>query len=65
MGDESYSIVPYISLDETTSRLHSILKFDPGFTFYQHTSDRNEADENGGLDMSYRLSPHVTAKPGG
>jgi hypothetical protein len=58
--DESYSIAPYIALDETTSRLHSILTFDPGFTFYQHTSSRNEADENGGMDISYRLSPHVT-----
>jgi hypothetical protein len=60
VGDESYSIAPFIALDETTSRLHSILTFNPGFTFYQHTSDRNEADENGSLDVSYRLSPHVT-----
>jgi hypothetical protein len=60
VGDESYSISPYIALDETTSRLHSILTFNPGFTFYQHTSSRNEADENANLDVSYRLSPHVT-----
>jgi hypothetical protein len=37
-----------------------MLTFDPGFTFYQHTSSRNQADENAGLDISYRLSPHVT-----
>jgi hypothetical protein len=60
MSDESYAIAPYIALDQTTSRLHSTLTFNPGFTFYQHTSDRNEADENAGLDISYRLSPHVT-----
>lgn len=60
VGDESYSIAPYIALDETTSRLHSNLTFAPGFTFYQHTSNRNQADENAGLDVSYRLSPHVT-----
>lgn len=60
VSDESYSIAPFIALDETTSRVHSILTFDPGFTFYQHTSSRNEADENAGLDISYRLSPHVT-----
>lgn len=60
VSDESYSIAPYISLDETTSRLHSMLTFNPGFTFYQHTSSRNEADENAGVDFSYRLSPHVT-----
>src|SRR5438309_5784169 len=60
VGDESYSIAPFIALDETTSRLHSTLTFNPGFTFYQHTSGRNEADENAGLNVSYRLSPHVT-----
>src|SRR3954468_1810470 len=60
VSDESYSIAPSIALDQTTSRLHSTLTFDPGFTFYQHTSGRNEADENAGLDISYRLTPHVT-----
>jgi hypothetical protein len=59
VGEESYSVAPYVALDETTSRAHSILTFNPGFTFYQHTSDRNEADENASLDVSYRLSPHV------
>jgi hypothetical protein len=47
-------------LDETTSRVHSSISFDPGFTFYQHTSDRNQADENVGLDVAYRLSRHVS-----
>jgi hypothetical protein len=59
-SDASYSILPYIDLDETTPRLHSVLSFSPGFTFYQHTGDRNEADENLGLNVSYRLSPHLT-----
>ncbi|HTT17840.1 MAG TPA: hypothetical protein VMG82_02780 [Candidatus Sulfotelmatobacter sp.] len=60
MSDESYSIWPYISLDEATPRLHSVLNFSPGFTFYQHTNDRDEADENVALNFSYRFSPHVT-----
>jgi hypothetical protein len=60
VSDESYSVWPYIAFDETTSRLHSTLTFDPGFTFYQRTNNRNEADENAGVDVSYRLSPHVT-----
>ena len=60
VSDESYSIAPFIALDQTTSRVRSIMTFNPGFTFYQHTSDRNEADENAGLNISYRLSPHVT-----
>lgn len=60
VSDESYAIMPFVALDQTTSRAHSILTFNPGFTFYQHTSDRNEADENAGVDFSYRLTPHVT-----
>jgi hypothetical protein len=60
VSDVSYSVWPSIALDETTSRLHSLLTYDPGFTFYQRTSSRNEADQNLGVDLSYRLSPHVT-----
>lgn len=60
VSDVSYSIWPSIALDETTPRLHTVLTYDPGFTFYQRTSARNEADQNLGLDFSYRLSPHVT-----
>jgi hypothetical protein len=60
VSDESYSILPFVALDQTTTRLHSILTFNPGFTFYQHTTDRNEADENASLDISYRLTQHVS-----
>jgi hypothetical protein len=60
VSDESYSLWPYIALDETTTRLHTTLTFAPGFTFYQHTTDRDESDENLGLNLSYRVSPHVT-----
>ena len=59
VGDTSYSVWPTISLDQTTSRLHSVLSYSSGFTFYQKESGRNEADQNAGLDVQYRLSPHV------
>lgn len=61
VGDMSYSVFPTIALDQTTSRLHQTLTYSPGFTFYQHTNSRNEADQNLALDFQYRLSPHVTA----
>src|SRR4051795_9169151 len=51
VSDESYSIAPFIALDQTTSRLHSRLTFNPGFTFYKRTGGRNEADENAGLNI--------------
>jgi hypothetical protein len=61
VADVSYSISPTIVLDQTTSRLHQTLTYSPGFTFYQQTSSRNEADQNLAFDFQYRLSPHVTA----
>ncbi len=60
VSDVSYSVWPTIELDATTSRLRSVLSYAPGFTFYQRTSSRNEADENAAIDFAYRLSPHVT-----
>jgi hypothetical protein len=60
IGEMSYSIWPTISLDQTRSRLHWVLTYSPGFTFYQKTSGLNQADQNLGINFSYRLSPHVT-----
>lgn len=61
VSDISYSIWPTIALDKTTTRLHSVITYSPGFTFYQRTNARNEADHNLAVDFQYRLSPHVTA----
>src|ERR1700730_14129884 len=33
VSDVSYSVAPFIALDETTSRLHWVLTYAPGFTF--------------------------------
>lgn len=60
ISDISYSIAPMIALDESTTRLHWIATYAPGFTFYQRTSARNETDQNASLSFSYRLTPHVT-----
>ena len=60
VSDVSYSVAPFIALDETTSRMHALLTYAPGFTYYQRTSGRNEADQNAAIEFEYRLSPHVT-----
>ncbi len=60
VSDVSYSIWPTIALDETTSRLHIVSTYAPGFTFYQRESNLNEADQTATIDLQYRLSPHVT-----
>jgi hypothetical protein len=60
VSDVSYSVAPFIELDESTPRLHVITTYAPGFTFYQRNSSRNESDQNASIDLTYRLSPHVT-----
>jgi hypothetical protein len=59
-SDVSYSVWPTLALDETTTRLHWAVNYAPGYTFYQSTSGRNEADQTALIDFQYRLSPHVT-----
>jgi len=59
ISDISYSVWPKIALDEDTSRLHTLLTYSPGFTFYQRTSSYNQDNQNVAIDFSYRLSPHV------
>jgi hypothetical protein len=60
VSDVSYSVAPFISLDETTPRLHVVSMYAPGFTFYQRESGLNEQDQNASINLQYRLSPHVT-----
>ena len=61
VSDTSYSLGPFIELDLATPRLRLLLDYAPGFTFYQRTTSRNQADQNASIDFQYRLSPHVTA----
>src|SRR6202041_504577 len=60
VSDVSYSIWPTIALDQKTSTLHTVLSYAPGFTFYQRSSSRDEADQNFSINVTDRLSPHVT-----
>lgn len=60
MSEVSYSIWPTIALDETTSTLHSVLTYSPGFTFYQRESGLDATDQNLSLDIHDRLTPHLT-----
>jgi len=60
ISDFSYSVWPFVSLDQVRSRLSWDLSYSPGFTFYQKTTAFNESDHNLALALKYRLSPHVT-----
>jgi hypothetical protein len=62
VSDISYSVWPSIALDRTTSRMHWMLNYRPGFSFYQRTGDlNNQQDQSLALDFQYRLTPHLTA----
>jgi hypothetical protein len=60
IADASYSIWPTIALDQKTSTLHTVLSYAPGFTFYQRSTSRDEADQNFSISVTDRLSPHVS-----
>jgi hypothetical protein len=60
VADVTYSILPTLSLDQTTPRQHLKLTYSPGFTFYQHTSALDAVDQNAALNFQYSLSQHVT-----
>jgi hypothetical protein len=64
LSDVSYSVSPSIALDQTTTRLHWVLSYSPGFTFYQRNSAGNQANQNASVSFQYRLSPHVTLSLG-
>lgn len=59
-SDVSYSIWAWISLDQSRPRLKWSLSYSPGFTFYQKTSNLNEADHASEARLEYRLTRNVT-----
>jgi hypothetical protein len=60
ISDTSYSVRPWIALNQSRPRLRWDLSYAPGFTFYQKTTSRNQADHNLSVDFEYRFGPHVT-----
>ena len=54
-----YSIWPTLALDANTNRIHWVLNYSPGFTFYQDVNARNQSYQIVALDFQYRFSPHV------
>jgi len=60
--DVSYSIWPWISLNQSRPRLKWSFSYSPGFTFYQKNTNLNEADHAFETKLEYRLSPNVTLR---
>ena len=64
LSDISYSVAPFVSMDQTTTREHLVLTYAPGYTFYQRFSNMNLGDQNASVRFAYRLSPHLTFSAG-
>jgi len=59
VGSASYSVLPNILLDQARSRLSWTLGYAGGFVANQRFSAYNQAAHDVGLDVRYRVSPHV------
>ena len=60
VSDVSYSIFPFISLNQSTARQRRVFSYSPGFIFYHPTIALNEATQNVTGSYRYRLTPHIT-----
>jgi len=60
VGAESYAISPTIRLEQSTSRTHGSLQYNPGFTFYEPVTALNSVTQNALGDFQYRLTPRLT-----
>jgi hypothetical protein len=60
LSETAYSILPSITLDQTTPRQHIMLHCIPGFTFYEPSSQLNQIDEAASVAYLSRLTPHLT-----
>jgi hypothetical protein len=59
VGDFRYSVMPHIAWDRSTPRLHWIFDYAAGLTVNQRLTERNQGSHDLGVDLQYRLSPHV------
>lgn len=62
LSETTFTVLPIISLDQTTARQHRSVIYSPGFTFYRPTSALNEIDQNATLAYEYLLTPHLAMR---
>jgi hypothetical protein len=60
LSDVSYSVAPFIAINQATAREQLALTYAPGFTFYQRFSTLDQADQNASIRFAYRLTPRLT-----
>jgi len=62
LGGYSYSVMPEIGIDLSRPRLLLNLNYSGGYTVNQRFSSYNSDSQSAGIDLSYRLSPHVNLR---
>jgi hypothetical protein len=62
IGGFSYNVMPSIGLKESRRRLTWSLTYSGGYTVDQRFSTYNQGSHNAGIDVKYRLSPHVKVR---
>ncbi|HUK26219.1 MAG TPA: hypothetical protein VLV49_16685 [Terriglobales bacterium] len=59
VGSATYSVMPNLMLDQARSRLFWALQYAGGFVVNQRFSAYNQGSHDVGIDLRYRVSPHV------
>jgi hypothetical protein len=60
VSDETYWILPSVTLSKSTPRQKVTLGYSPSFAFYQHTSVLDTVDQSASFVFQDRLSPHLS-----
>jgi hypothetical protein len=60
VSDMSYSIWPTLGLDKTTERMHLLVNYAPGFTFYQRVTSLNQTNQSFSSNFKYRFTPTLS-----
>jgi len=61
-GGFSFSLMPFIALDQSRARMHWNLSYAAGFVANQHLDPQTQYAHNLGAELDYRLSPHVNLR---
>jgi hypothetical protein len=56
------SLFPQIALDQSRSRIHWLLNYAGGYTYNNNLKPQNSTSQDLGLDVQYRVSPHVNVR---
>lgn len=60
VDDATFSLQPTFSLDHTSARNHTLLRYTPTFDYYDPDNTLNTINQAGEVALQYRLAPYAT-----